>query len=125
MRYKYNYKDHKDAEKELHQFQQFTRKRSLRNEPVIGTSRELTDYVTEQWVEGEKEYANGGTRPIKKMKYRNIDQQLDAVKGRLRDQTFTVMQYADTCSYLGSWVRSSHAVLIVFMGVSSGETAEP
>ncbi|KAH3840644.1 hypothetical protein DPMN_114097 [Dreissena polymorpha] len=42
------------------------------------------------------QYSTGVIRPIKKI---NIDQQLDAMKGLLRDQTTTVVQYADACSY--------------------------
>ena len=114
----------------------------------------FTDYITEQWVETDKEtwnhfntegprttnhlegwhsklkkliqhshpniyriittlqqieasnsikqiqYAAGGTRPVKRRKYRDLEDRLSTLKLRLQAGEITVVQYADAASYL-------------------------
>ncbi|KAH3856501.1 hypothetical protein DPMN_099091, partial [Dreissena polymorpha] len=66
--------------------------------PNIGSkARVKNGTISTHMVLEEQTTQMGVTRPIKK---RNIDQQLDAMKWRLRDQTITVVKYDDACSYV-------------------------
>ena len=46
------------------------------------------------------QYAAGGTRPVNRRKYRDLENRLDTLKLRLQAGEITVVQYADAASYL-------------------------